>query len=93
VSTIKIPAEYEHFYWVFCLSCNEPMFGMERPCPQSDGTEWTCGHCDTVNVFRDSLQPVEVLCASAPPCSHSICTQDNLMKSSENQTPQCLSTY
>ena len=60
MSTIKIPAKYAHFYWTYCLNCKNPMYGEERPCEQPDGNVWTCGHCGAVNLFRNSIQPVEL---------------------------------
>jgi hypothetical protein len=61
MSTIKIPAKYAHFHWAFCLNCKNPMCGVERPYEAAGTYTWTCGHCGEVNVFRDSMQPVELI--------------------------------
>ena len=63
------PKGYEHHYWAFCLHCKKPMWGMSRPGgPNSlvdppQNMESTCPHCGSINVFRNSSQPVEVRCA------------------------------
>lgn len=56
MSTIK----RAHFYWVYCLKCKEPMYGVKRPYEAEGSHRWTCGHCSAVNVFSNSLQPVEL---------------------------------
>jgi hypothetical protein len=60
VSTAKILAKYKNFHWTYCLGCKKPMYGEERPCEQPEGSSWTCGHCGAVNLFRNSIQPVEL---------------------------------
>jgi hypothetical protein len=60
VSTVKIPGKGIRFLWVYCLRCKNPMYGVERSYEAAGSHKWTCGHCNAVNVFRDSMQPVEL---------------------------------
>ena len=60
MSTAEILAKYPHFHWTYCLDCNEPMYGEERPCKQPEGSSWTCGHCGAINLFHDSIEPVQL---------------------------------
>jgi hypothetical protein len=61
VSTIKIPGKDPRYYWVYCLDCKKPMYGVERPYEAAGSHQWTCGRCNAINVFRDSMQPVELI--------------------------------
>jgi hypothetical protein len=61
VSTVKIPGKDARFHWAYCLNCKNPMYGVERPYEAAGSHKWTCGHCNAVNVFRDSMQPVELI--------------------------------
>ena len=65
MSIAKILAKHPNFRWTYCLNCKKPMYGQERPCEQPDGNVWTCGHCGAVNLFRNSIQPVELKCSHA----------------------------
>lgn len=61
MSTVKIPGKDPRFHWAYCLNCKKPMYGIERPYEAAGNHKWTCGHCNAVNVFRDSMQPVELI--------------------------------
>jgi hypothetical protein len=50
-----------NFHWAYCLNCKNPMYGVEHPYEAAGSHTWTCGHCNAVNVFRDSMQPVELI--------------------------------
>ena len=71
MSTAKIFAKYPNFHWTYCLNCKKPMYGEEHPCEQPDGTVWTCGRCGAVNLFRNSIEPVELKRSHGRSCSSS----------------------
>lgn len=59
------PKGYEQHYWAFCLSCKKAMWGMSLPkgldsdnAPRQN-MEYKCPHCGSINLFRNSSQPVE----------------------------------
>jgi hypothetical protein len=65
VSTRKIPSKYADFHWIYCLSCKDPMFGMEHELPSECDFTWTCGHCGSVNIFHNSSQSLEPSCSDS----------------------------
>ena len=87
MSIATIPSKYAHFYLVYCLGCKEPMYGVNRPCPQRNGHTRICGSCGAVNIFRDSTQPVELKPSDDQAITRAICTRDNTPQNLGPQSP------
>jgi hypothetical protein len=63
------------------------MCGVKRPYEAAGTYTWTCGHCNAVNVFRDSLQPVELIQHPFQSALQSTHTSDNEEKTDDLQVP------
>jgi predicted nucleic-acid-binding Zn-ribbon protein len=52
----------EDYFWTYCLNCKRSMFGSEKRMggPPVQNMTWHCGTCGAGNVFRNSIQPVEL---------------------------------
>ena len=71
---------YVVWQWVFCLRCNFILWGVDKRAIAPQSTTKTCTKCEARNVFRDSIQPVEVTADSVREQSPSIYSEDILVR-------------